>query len=981
MPDTQEKSHGTQPPPQTASHGHPLPRRSSPEHSITLQNHRATRDASLRASAGSVPPGDTTTFSSPRQESSGDSHNTSSSDPNKWFDHSNKNPTANFESHAMDVDPPFFQKESDSSNEEKSFQPPHLNAPHFAGPQSSSADEYRSVIDDLTVEIQRLKDQLRRYKQKGPDTLRKDQLFEIKFHGLPRNKKRELEATLRDFAASLEGSPNTSSSKREKTSKHTSRNNMYSASGSMSKHASSSTGSHARPADSAYASMSTGANSSGTSLARPSMSSRAKSSEQKVESYLRDIPEGLYPRHVLMTDKERKKLVVRRLEQLFTGKISGRRFRRNQNNGPPPAGNTTLLAVVPDEQNRAVVPQPPSLGNPELAREARILPPEQQHSSGKKSRSRDNGSASNSNGDQTESGGNGNSSGSSHPNTSPTGPPPAPDQRPTRLTDLDPDRTQVPSENMDYIKHLGLVPPGLLSQPSEDVHPDAEGWVYLNLLCSLAQLHIINVTPDFVRQAVSEKSTKFQLSPDGRKIRWRGGSEGTKFSSDSSGENSANNSMDIDTDSLDTSHKRQKTGHSTGTGDDFQSGSSSKRLSNFGLQYSSSASFHYKPIFVHQNSSNGQPSMDETLSSTGPVDDSNVDDSRWGQSGSGMSNRRKRRQDGAIIYYSGAPFCTDLSGDPGDLSPTAYMLSSNQDTSGGTRPITHRSQSGSSLPYRPLSDPKGRLSDPSLAMDVDNDDSMPGLATDLSDDASEIDMDLEWSADQQYLEVHTLEPCGLGGVLPEDHFMVVVTTKRPKGKTASSATTGKGLRDDEITEGIIGRLASMSTSSPGPLSSLSGQPTGRPIEIEYVSGRIKRLAPVRLPPPAIFFPPFSTDTSADDDDEPVSFSFEDDAKSSSEELASRKANVHHSDDYPDGVDLSSGDEDGEEPENEPDTLGMYDSVGRGNGPRRARRKKKGSHGAGIPLAHERSKDSAAEGSRVGGSSAATANSSTGEMSS
>uniref|UniRef100_A0A8H7NJD3 Uncharacterized protein n=1 Tax=Bionectria ochroleuca TaxID=29856 RepID=A0A8H7NJD3_BIOOC len=458
MPDTQEKSHGTQPPPQTASHGHPLPRRSSPEHSITLQNHRATRDASLRASAGSVPPGDTTTFSSPRQESSGDSHNTSSSDPNKWFDHSNKNPTANFESHAMDVDPPFFQKESDSSNEEKSFQPPHLNAPHFAGPQSSSADEYRSVIDDLTVEIQRLKDQLRRYKQKGPDTLRKDQLFEIKFHGLPRNKKRELEATLRDFAASLEGSPNTSSSKREKTSKHTSRNNMYSASGSMSKHASSSTGSHARPADSAYASMSTGANSSGTSLARPSMSSRAKSSEQKVESYLRDIPEGLYPRHVLMTDKERKKLVVRRLEQLFTGKISGRRFRRNQNNGPPPAGNTTLLAVVPDEQNRAVVPQPPSLGNPELAREARILPPEQQHSSGKKSRSRDNGSASNSNGDQTESGGNGNSSGSSHPNTSPTGPPPAPDQRPTRLTDLDPDRTQVPSENMDYIKHLGLVP-------------------------------------------------------------------------------------------------------------------------------------------------------------------------------------------------------------------------------------------------------------------------------------------------------------------------------------------------------------------------------------------------------------------------------------------------------------------------------------------------------------------------------------------
>src|SRR5690349_15516782 len=75
---------------------------------------------------------------------------------------------------------------------------------------------------------------------------------------------------------------------------------------------------------------------------------------------------------------------------------------------------------------------------------------------------------------------------------------------------------------------------------------DADGWVYLNLLCNLAQLHIINVTPAFIRAAVSEKSTKFQLSPDGQKIRWRGGTHGTRFSSDSGNNSSKERSSDGD---------------------------------------------------------------------------------------------------------------------------------------------------------------------------------------------------------------------------------------------------------------------------------------------------------------------------------------------------------------------------------------------------------------------------------------------------
>jgi hypothetical protein len=657
-----------------------------------------------------------------------------------------------------------------------------------------------------------------------------------------------------------------------------------------------------------------------------------------VENYIRDIPEGLYPRQTVMTDKEKKKLVVRRLEQLFTGKITGRGIRRILP-PPPPATSTAAPATVNSNnedndlnmlapvtldaqgQQQSTVHQPPSLLAAEPAREARILPTEQQqHGRKKKSRSRDDGSASNSNGDQTE----GNSSGGT--NTSPNQPA-LPDQRPTRPKDLDPDRVQVPSENMDYIRHLGLVPPELLSDathPMADVHPDAEGWVYLNLLCNLAQLHIINVTPSFVRSAVTEMSTHFQLSPDGRKIRWRGGSEGTRFTSESSGNNSQGSidTEDTDASTKDKPRKRQK---KKSTGDDLQSGgSSSKNPSKFGPQISaSSESFHYKPLFVQQDSSGGNSSPEDTLSSFGPVEDSQVGESGWGQSGSGTSNRRKRRHDGAIIYYSGAPFCTDLSGDPGDVSPTTYMMSSGQaqqeEVAMFDRPMPFRTSSGSSLTYRPLSEYplNGK-------MDVDVAD--PGLTTDTDDDSNEIDFEMPWTDDQQYIEVRPLEPCGLGGVLPDDHFMVVVTTARPKVDcTGVLKDYSHRASLEEATDGIIGRLALMSTSSPKPLG--AGNTPGsaalnKDVEIHYISGRIKRLAPVPLPPPAIFFPPFSSNTSSSDE-EGMSIDIEDES-SSVEELMSRQANPHNSDGYPDGVDLTSGDEDGEDPDDEPDAQKMYD---------------------------------------------------------
>jgi len=133
----------------------------------------------------------------------------------------------------------------------------HLHTRHHVDPpgpitaHSSSSDDYRSVIDDLTLEIQQLKKELKRYKQPGPALLHKDKLFEIKVYGLPQKKKRELETILRDLAADHDGSPEASSSQKRKRISPNNRDHIYSKPGIQGRHAPSSPCSSLRPADSA----------------------------------------------------------------------------------------------------------------------------------------------------------------------------------------------------------------------------------------------------------------------------------------------------------------------------------------------------------------------------------------------------------------------------------------------------------------------------------------------------------------------------------------------------------------------------------------------------------------------------------------------------------------------------------------------------------------------------------------------------------
>jgi hypothetical protein len=480
---------------------------------------------------------------------------------------------------------------------------------------------------------------------------------------------------------------------------------------------------------------------------------------------------------------------------------------------------------------------------------------------------------------------------------------------------------------MDYIRHLGLVPPEFLVDKKtqrHDVSPDAEGWVYLNLLCNLAQLHMFNVTPAFIRTAVSEKSAKFQLSADGRKIRWRGGTDGTKFSSDSSGD-SSNKSPSNDADETDGSNEsgsRKKL--RTNSGAALTSGAASSRDSKLGLVSGSSSGFHYKPLFVRQTSSAELSTDTSSQESYAGPDDEMGNGSRWDASGSGAP-QRKRRLDGAIIFYGGgAPFCTDLSGDRGDSSSNTRMTSRTGQSRDldlrAFQPVLTRTLSGSSLVIRPLSDDRAIVAE-ALDMDLDN---PPELIIDGGDTPSYSDYEFPWCENPEKVEMPRfpleprLEPCGLGGVVPEDHFAVFCQTRHPvlRNRVSKQSLGSLRARSEDVAEVIAGRLAGLSTTSPTPVKDQNEMP----VDMTYISGRMCRMPPVPLPPPAMFIPPFSTDSETGTWDEELDSEEEEeedyDVDNLSEGMVYRLANPHLSDrdrsgnTYPNRK-LSLGDEEDE----------------------------------------------------------------------
>ena len=681
----------------------------------------------------------------------------------------------------------------------------------------SENEDLRGVIDDLTVENRKLKQILRTQRSQNraiPSDVSQpqDKLFDVRVHGLQPDKRRELEHLLKNFATSVYSSTG---------SKPTLRSQASSAASS---------GHHpagkAPQTDSGYGSISASGQGSGLgsmSSAKPSSSTKA------VKSYLKDIPDSLLPRHSPLTSERAKQaLIVKRLEQLFTGRTAA------------PGAHAQPLQQQEISQIAAHADRAEDVRNnrkrkAEGTREAHVMPPDTKVSF-------DTADC-----DQT-----------SVPvklqraESASTSGAASPDQRPTRPLDLDIDRAQVAAENMSYIKHLGL-----LHQPSDatPLEDDQSPWIYMNLLTGLAQLHTLNVTPGQVRKAIARFSKKMEMHKDGHRVRWVGGAEGTKFAAEDekaieAAENSTHESIEDATMQGGSSKRSQSNSTSNAmtsitpsedktSGLQTSSDSKDQLFTTFGTSKqlpttastkptTVSSAFDYKPILYRPktpaNYDDVYGDFDDSLES------SSGDSSGLVQALSKSNLNRKSKDEGLMTFYDNPYFCSDFSSEKQPSNMTSSRLAIVGECVGlpiptdlCESPLRFHDATYFTSQFAP------KPFDPTRLSFEDQDQfekSLPRLPRlePISEAGEEETMPMDF------------EVCGLGGITPEDNFALDV------------------------------KVAMQSTPSRGPDTITTTLPFSRRRYVQKYAHHVAScnkldLLPSKLPPPSYLF--FTTSSGSD----------------------------------------------------------------------------------------------------------------------
>lgn len=179
----------------------------------------------------------------------------------------------------------------------------------------------------------------------------------------------------------------------------------------------------------------------------------------------------------------------------------------------------------------------------------------------------------------------------------------SPRQRHREPHPSDTPQASSPTDSLLHLRHLGLASPlASLSDPSLDE------WIYLNLLVNMAKLHTLNVTPDFVRQAIRTVSARLVLSEDGGKVRWQGNLERTVVSPDYPSDNlsfsEAPRSADPESASSDQPQRilggnfaAPLRDGGSGAGDGYQQ--RTDRFAARATRQTQAQQLHYKPLFIH----------------------------------------------------------------------------------------------------------------------------------------------------------------------------------------------------------------------------------------------------------------------------------------------------------------------------------------------------------------------------------------------
>lgn len=703
------------------------------------------------------------------------------------------------------------------------------------------------MIDDLTVRNNKMKQKLMRYEKLHSSHLRKEILFEVRMHGLQSRWKRDLEQTLRSFASTMEGASN-----RPTRMTISPRTYLGPNPGEFSDKPSWSSDSYCKHVDSAYASISASGQTQISHTARHD----GKPQERLVESFeTHRVHFGSHPQDARQAFSLRKlrfisveakqMLIVRRLEELFKDRLVS-----------PVAGQVSLpqpQQVVSYSAAKGEVKASEAGYNSveiEGAREARILtacaglPTEglvddQAGILGRDENDFDDPMS----GDPV----------ADSPGKS--------EQRPTWPIDLDIYRAQAPEEATKYIQHLG---------------PYCSGsWIYLNLLSNMAQLHFFNVTPEFVRKAVARFSSKFEISPNGQKLRWKGGAQGTRLSSEN-GSNAEPRGKCSPKAGDGPASARKRTGERSPSdaGTWAQSdanclsqvsnynssagrGAVPRRQPDFLRQFNRAAKFQYKPLLFHAAGSERDHDYDydnDSLTSGDGIDSmASIEPPRRYNMTAPSTSKRRGSNGGPIIFYNRANFCIDLSGDHSLSCNSDIMYSPCTDDPVGCHMSDPDDDFGPKASRRPLI--QEPLLGDSAANDNENEDvSMmePGLTMERS----------EPKTDNFYdgLSPFYMEASGLGGIQPQDNFSINVRVRYVSARTRSMKVLPSRRNPCRVQRFLHDLRASASLSSRE-----DSEGAFQVAEILFVTTTL--LPPSTLPEPSYCLTLFSEDGEDSDDDD------------------------------------------------------------------------------------------------------------------
>ncbi|KAI0998493.1 hypothetical protein K3495_g9703 [Podosphaera aphanis] len=767
------------------------------------RNRRTTLDADSFEAQKNLAAQDTLSSSSLDDDVNSGKSSTPTSDPSHWFEQFNTNPSRT-PAQFTDNESPYFVHSCASNEDEKSH--PNVYLSGQPNGSKSSDDEYRSVIDDLTIQNKKLKEKIRQYRKKSSNFLEKDKLFEVRIHSLPPEKRRELEAALQTFASSLHASSSCDPISATQSSQLFSVDDPA----TISPHIKSSATSHKFSLLPSSFNISTlpSDNSSGFPA---NMFARKMTTpvypEPPVDTEIRAKSKISNARTLAKThaDKQKKKLVVKRLERLFTGKA----VPVPEYEEPISPHDEAFLAPQGLEQTKRLSRAPTREACMNTRVEDEVFLTSHQNKNSKIT------TPDSSHSDQTISENSSN------------------EQRATHIFDLDPDRAQIPSENVEYIRHLGFENVFLSDIEAANSTEKTKGpWIYLNLLINMAQLHIINVTPDFVRSAVADVSEKFEVSSDGQMLRWRGGFDPTNLSSDTAG------SSEHESDTTGSWKQNNQMSRPKQYNPVRVRSASSENISN-PMSNSKSNKFQYQPLFRHQSSSRSSSESNDSLESEEVVENVNFNNSHSRQSWQRLVGKPK--SEGLIVFYNEAEFCTDLSGESLTIvTPSEAAISEGSCIDETyTSKIHPRTESGSCLSYRPFK------STPEDVMSIDSEENT-GQELDLSDG---ITKDLEIIFDSSLPTDHQLASSSMlnesfGASLPsKDRFEVQVVTRRstitPR-QMDSTAHLGFSSTDRSIEQVILERLSSLSTGL-SPCSSRNESSKILPVQADILSVRYKSL--------------------------------------------------------------------------------------------------------------------------------------------